>query len=102
MLTDPVKKVDIAKKFGASVRKWREKLCISQEELAKRAGFQRTYVCDIERGVRNISLKNIQRLADALTISLLTFFADFSENPPSTPLADHDQVDTLIAEDKHR
>lgn len=52
--------------FGRRVRKLREGLGISQEELAARAGLHRTYVGSVERGERNISLINIQRLAAAL------------------------------------
>ena len=46
---------------------------LSQEALAERADLHRTYVADIERGVRNVSLKNIDKLARALerTISNL-------------------------------
>ena len=47
----------------------REKLGISQEELAHRAGLHRTYISDIERGARNPSLKTLSRLADALELS---------------------------------
>ena len=39
---------------------------ISQEELADRAGLHRTYVSSIERAQRNVALKNIFRIADAL------------------------------------
>lgn len=52
--------------FGAAVRARRLCLGISQGELAFRAGLHRTYVGDVERGVRNISLTNIDRLASAL------------------------------------
>ncbi len=56
----------IALRFGKAVRARRLALGISQEELAFRAGLHRTYVGDVERGVRNISLANISRLATAL------------------------------------
>ena len=52
--------------FGAAVRTRRVALGVSQEELADRAGLHRTYVGDVERGIRNISLTNITRLAAAL------------------------------------
>ena len=52
-----------------SVHDRREKLGISQEELASRAGLHRTYISDIERGARNPSLKTLSRLADALELS---------------------------------
>jgi transcriptional regulator with XRE-family HTH domain len=56
----------ITVRFGTAVRARRLAIGISQEELASRAGLHRTYVGDVERGVRNISLNNIRRLAAAL------------------------------------
>jgi CheY-like chemotaxis protein len=47
---------------------------ISQEELAARAGLHRTYVSDVERGERNPSIGSVQKLADALQVSLSTLF----------------------------
>lgn len=43
---------------------------VSQEELASRAGLHRTYVSSVERGERNISLVNIERLALALGMKI--------------------------------
>lgn len=48
------------------MRARRERKGMSQEQLAERAGLHRTYVGAIERGERNVSLKNILRLARAL------------------------------------
>lgn len=56
------------------VRTQREELGISQEELALRAGLHRTYISDIERGSRNIALKNLLRLADALEVPIGELF----------------------------
>ena len=61
---------DIKSQFGTAVRTRRKKLGISQEELAGRAGLHRTYVADIERGARNLSLANIEKLARALETSI--------------------------------
>lgn len=58
------------KPFGTSVRVWRNRLGISQEELAARAGLHRTYICDVERGARNVTLRSIEKLAQALEISV--------------------------------
>ena len=58
-----------AKKFGQTVRRFREGEGISQEELADRCGLHRTYVGSVERGERNVSLANIVRLARALGIA---------------------------------
>ena len=56
------------KVFGAGVRKERERIGISQEELAYRAGLHRTYLGSVERGERNIGLLNILRIARALHV----------------------------------
>jgi transcriptional regulator with XRE-family HTH domain len=61
------------------VRTYRQRLGLSQEELAWRAGMHRTYLADIERGGRNISLSNIVRLVNALGISLAKFFHTLEE-----------------------
>src|ERR1043166_8899832 len=66
---------DIKNRFGTAVRSRRKRLGISQEELAGRAGLHRTYVADIERGARNLSLANIEKLAKALETSIPTLFA---------------------------
>jgi transcriptional regulator with XRE-family HTH domain len=62
-------------RFGQAVRKRRLDLELSQESLAERAELHRTYVADIERGVRNLSLRNIEKLAKALELSLADLFA---------------------------
>ena len=68
------KKTDVLAKFGNRVRAERMKLGLSQEALAARAGVHRTYVGMIERGEKNITLENIEKIAKALnlTISELT------------------------------
>ncbi len=55
--------------FCQVVQERREYLGISQEELAHRASLHRTYISDIERGSRNISLRSLIRLAKALELS---------------------------------
>lgn len=54
--------------FGDAVRSFRTSLGISQEELGRRAGIDRTYIGRVERGERNVSLRNIVRIADALDV----------------------------------
>jgi CheY-like chemotaxis protein len=65
---------DVKKVFGTSVKAWRGRLGISQEELAERADLHRTYISDVERGARNLSLASISKLAQALDISVATLF----------------------------
>jgi transcriptional regulator with XRE-family HTH domain len=52
------------------VQRRREELRLTQEELAGRAGLHRTYISDIERGARNLSVKSLIRLAMALEMSV--------------------------------
>ena len=56
--------------FGRAVRKLRTQRRISQEKLAEIAGIHRTYIGDVERGTRNISLVNMTRIAKALQVPL--------------------------------
>jgi transcriptional regulator with XRE-family HTH domain len=56
------------------VKTRREELDWTQEDLAEKAGIHRTYLSDIERGSRNVSLINIERLAAALLMSLADLF----------------------------
>ena len=49
---------------------------ISQEEFAEMCGLHRTYISDIELGKRNVSLENIEKIANALNISISQLFAE--------------------------
>jgi transcriptional regulator with XRE-family HTH domain len=66
--------IKIEKKFGKRVRELRDKTGYSQEDLADLAGIHRTYLGGIERGERNPSLKNIQRIAKALKVPIDELF----------------------------
>ena len=61
---------DIAARFGRRVKTLRDARRITQEEFAARSGLNRTYLSDVERGARNISLYNIEVIAKTLSISL--------------------------------
>lgn len=56
--------------FGTAIRELRAKAGHSQEQLASKAGLNRTYVGDVERGERNIAIVNMQKLAKALGVRL--------------------------------
>ena len=62
--------------FGSAVRSLRKGLAITQEELAGRAGLHRTYVTNVERGVCNLSLGSISKLARALGTSISSLLVD--------------------------
>ncbi|MBV9923897.1 MAG: helix-turn-helix transcriptional regulator [Acidobacteria bacterium] len=67
----------VKNRFGFAIKQRRQKLGISQEALAERAGLHRTYIGDIERGARNLSLENIEKLAKALEIPISDLFANY-------------------------
>ena len=54
--------------FGARVRSRRHELGLTQEQLAERTGLHWTYIGQVERGQRNLSLRNILRLATGLQL----------------------------------
>src|ERR1700730_15669484 len=62
--------IDLKALLGTAIKTERSQLGISQEELANRAGLHRTYVSDVERGVRNPSIASIEKLAEALKLSV--------------------------------
>jgi len=68
--------VQTTKAFGAAVRQFRESSGISQEGLAERANLHRTYVCGVENGVRNPTLRIIEKLANALGVSNAKLFEE--------------------------
>lgn len=65
---------DIKTKFGARVRMLRKEKGLSQEVFADLCGLHRTYIGAIERGERNISLENIEKIARALCVSVPFLF----------------------------
>ena len=101
--TTTVAKNNVKGRFGTSVRRWRSERKISQEELAGRAGLHRTYVSDIERGARNVSLESIEKLARALDIPVSTLFSETDDSPcdivTASLLAADELIDILFVED---
>lgn len=86
--------------FAGAVRSWRKKLGLTQEELAERADLHRTYISDVERGARNLSLESISKLAQALAVSVSTLFS--SANGPtveSGTVEGRQIVEILLVED---
>lgn len=64
----------ILKKLGERIKQLRKEANISQEKLAELASLDRTYINSVENGRRNISIINIDKIANAFNISLSDFF----------------------------
>jgi transcriptional regulator with XRE-family HTH domain len=57
-------------RLGKNVRRFRIEKGWTQEKLGEHTGMDRTYISDIERGVRNPSLKSLHKLANAMKVSI--------------------------------
>lgn len=88
---------DLKALLGIAIKTERSVRGISQEELAERAGLHRTYVCDLERGTRNPSIASIEKLAQALELSVSSLFEQASNGHKSP-----DVVEILLVEDDPR
>jgi len=66
--------LNIRVRFGRALRRIRQEQGISQEEAAERCGLHRTYYSGIERGIRNVSLLNIEKIAKGLKKDLPDLF----------------------------
>lgn len=66
--------------FAENVKRYREKKGFSQEKLAELSGLHRTYISDIEREQRNISIENIEKIAEALEIEAYQLLLPITEN----------------------
>ncbi len=67
--------------FARNMRKFRKLKGLSQEDLAELSGLHRTYVGSVERGERNISIDNIERLANALNLNIVDLLAENEPTP---------------------
>jgi transcriptional regulator with XRE-family HTH domain len=63
----------LQERFGVALRRARTRAKLSQEALAEESGLHRTYVSQLERGLKSPSLDTMYRLASALGISLVEF-----------------------------
>jgi transcriptional regulator with XRE-family HTH domain len=66
--------MNLQRKFGLILKELRLEKRLSQESLANQSDIDRTYISDIEKGERNISLKIIEQLSGTLQISLSELF----------------------------
>lgn len=66
--------MDIKTKIGDRIKELRKLKNMSQKDLAYSSDLDRSYIASVENGQRNISIKNIEKIADALNVSLKNFF----------------------------
>lgn len=64
----------VKKQVGNRIKELRKKLGLSQEEFAFKCELDRTYITSLERGKRNVSLENLDKIAKAFDMSLSEFF----------------------------
>jgi transcriptional regulator with XRE-family HTH domain len=72
---DKARQEELKRAFGARLRALRKARKLSQEGVALKAGLDRSYVGQIERGEANLSLVNIHRIAEALGVAAGELFA---------------------------
>jgi transcriptional regulator with XRE-family HTH domain len=66
--------VDIREKIGLRIKQLRDQRGLAQKDLAYDANLDRSYIAGVETGQRNISIRNIEKIAVALQISVKSFF----------------------------
>lgn len=70
----------IQQRVGNRIRELRNNVGLSQEKLALSADLDRTYIASVENGKRNISIVNLEKIANALDCSLSDFFLGLEED----------------------
>jgi transcriptional regulator with XRE-family HTH domain len=62
--------VEMLERMGVLIAAKRAEMCIGQKELADRAGIHRTYISDIERGRRNVTIGTLNKIAEVLGMTV--------------------------------
>jgi transcriptional regulator with XRE-family HTH domain len=70
--------------LAANLKARRRQSGLSQEDLALEAGLHRTFVAHVERGVRNLSIDNIEKLANALGVEAYMLLVPEAEQSPES------------------
>jgi transcriptional regulator with XRE-family HTH domain len=75
-MSDPTQKRDAIALFAANMRRIRRAKKLTQEKIAEHAELHPNYISSVERGERNISLSNIERIAHALGVTMADLVSD--------------------------
>jgi len=91
-MKESAKAPDARRLLAVNVQKIRIEMGMSQEKLAEKAGFHRTYVSQVERCATNVATDNIQKLADVLGVPVARLFklpksesAKLTQSSPISP-----------------
>jgi transcriptional regulator with XRE-family HTH domain len=76
----PTQKRDVAALFAANMRRIRKAKKLTQEQVAEGAGLHPNYISSVERAERNISIRNIERIAIALDVRMMELVNEYA--PP--------------------
>ncbi|MDD4382380.1 MAG: helix-turn-helix transcriptional regulator [Candidatus Dojkabacteria bacterium] len=68
--------MEITKAVGKTIKDLRTERSLSQEDLADLTNLHRTYISSVERGKRNISIKNLEKIAKALKVKISNILVD--------------------------
>ena len=71
-------------KIGGRIKELRDVANMSQKDLSYAADLDRSYIASVENGQRNVSIVNIEKIANALGVSLTTFFKSKIFNDDTT------------------
>lgn len=91
-----MEKTALREKFGRRVRQLREAAALTQRQLAHRVGMNYKYLGSVERGERNITIDNIQRIADALEIESYQLFLFSLEGLKRKESITEEKIDDLL------
>jgi transcriptional regulator with XRE-family HTH domain len=96
---------DIAKAVGQRIRNYRTQKGLSQEKLAELSGCHPTYIGQLERGEKNATLESIERIANALDITLSKLFEKLGgqvDEAESIPLACYEFISAKSKEEQEQ
>ena len=89
--------------IGDRIKKHRNRLGLTQEELAEKCGLHHTYIGQLERGEKNATLESIEKVVQGLDISFETLFEKLAPNVGSEPSAAakcYELIDSLSLKDQ--
>lgn len=95
----PSADIDLQARLGETVKALRRRLGITQEELAWRADLHRTYIADIERGARNVTLRSMDSLAKAFEMTVGELLSNVSVPNARVGSASAGPEEILLVED---